>query len=144
MSGHTLTLTIPNELYQQLQTQAQVLSRPLSELAVQILSHHIPKPPIENDLPSAVQAELTAMDELSEEVLWQIAESQYNSDKLVLYDVLLDRNKNGQLTTEGRMLLSQLREESELLMLRKAHAYALLKSRGHQLPTLKELHKQAT
>ncbi len=36
----------------------------------------------------------------------------------------------------------QLREESERLMLRKAHAYALLKSRGHQLPTLKELRTQ--
>ncbi len=144
MSSHTLTLTIPNELYQQLQTQAQVLSRPLSELVVQILAHHVPKPPIENDLPSAIQAELTAMEELSDEVLWQIAESQYNSDKLILYDVLLDRNKNGQLTTEGGMLLSQLREESELLMLRKAHAYAILKSRGHQLPTLKELRRQVT
>ncbi len=144
MTSHTLTLTIPNELYQHLQTQAQVLSRPLPELAVQILAQHVPKPPVENDLPSAIQVELSAMEELSDEVLWQIAESHYNSDKVVLYDVLLDRNKNGQLTTEGQILLNQLREESELLMLRKAHAYALLKSRGHQLPTLKELRRHTT
>jgi hypothetical protein len=144
MSNHTLKLTIPSELYQQLQTQAQTLSRPLSELAVQILFHHAPKPPVEHDLPAAVQTEFTAMEGLSDEVLWQIAESQYNSDKLVLYDVLLDRNKNEQLTTEGRILLNQLREESELLMLRKAHAYALLKSRGHKLPTLDELRTRAT
>ena len=98
---------------------------------------------IEDDLPPEMKTELTALEQLSDETLWQIAKSQYNADKLILYDVLLDRNKNVQLTTEGQLLLNQLREESERLMLRKAHAYALLKSRRHRLPTLKELHTQA-
>ena len=142
MSTQTLTLTIPNEIYQQLQSHAQVVSRPLSELAVQILSHYAPKPPIEDDLSSELQAELTAMEQLSDELLWKIANNQYNADKLALYDVLLDQNREEQLTTEGRLLLNQLREESERLMLRKAHAYALLKNRGHQLPTLDELRTQ--
>ncbi len=139
MTQQTLTLTVSQELYQNLQNQADVLARPIAEVAVQILAHHTPMPPIEDDLPADLQAELAAMAHLSDELLWQIAESCYNVDKLALYDVLLARHETGELTSEGRVLLSQLREDSERLMLRKAHAYALLSSRGHQLPLLSEL-----
>jgi hypothetical protein len=46
------------------------------------------------------------------------------------------------LTVEGRRLLTELRDEADALMLRKAHAFALLQSRGYTLPTLDELHAQ--
>lgn len=70
---------------------------------------------------------------LSDVSVLQIARSRMNEDKVALYDVLLDRNQDGTLTMEGRELLRGLREEADALMLRKAHAYALLKSRGHRL-----------
>ena len=38
--------------------------------------------------------------------------------------------------------LDTLRDEADALMLRKAQAYALLKSRGYKLPTLDELRAQ--
>jgi hypothetical protein len=55
---------------------------------------------------------------------------------------MIERQNDGSLTTQGRNLLAQLREESDALMVRKAQAYALLHSRGHTLPTLNELHAQ--
>ena len=79
------------------------------------------------------------MSVLSDETIWQIADSQMNQDKVALYDVLLERLKNGSLTPEGQELLTDLRNEADALMLRKAHAYTLLKSRGHKLPSLDEL-----
>lgn len=99
---------------------------------------------VESDLPVALQIEFKAMEALSDSALWAIAESVMNPDKVVLYDVLLERHQENTLTAEGRELLAQLREESDFLMLRKAHAYALLQSRGHQLPTLQELHTRLT
>ena len=60
--------------------------------------------------------------------------------KLGSPDVLLERHLAGTLTPEGQEWLTRLREEAEALMLRKAHAYALLQSRGHQLPPLEERH----
>jgi len=79
------------------------------------------------------------MDDLSDEALWQIAQSTMNRDKVAIYDVLLERNQASSLTPEGQEWLTRLRKEADSLMLRKAHAYALLQSRGHKLPSLEEL-----
>ena len=138
MTDHTITLTLPEHFYQCLQNQAQQTARSLSELVSQVLMQSLP-PEVEKDLPPHSQAELESMAQLSDEVLWQIAQSTMNQDKVALYDVLLERHKACELTLIGREWLTQLREETERLMLRKAHAYALLKSRGHKLPTLDQL-----
>jgi hypothetical protein len=89
-----------------------------------------------------------AMAQLSDAALWQIAQATMNPDKVAFAevshpcDVLLERNRNGTLTPEGRAWLTRLRDEAEALTLRKAHAYALLQSRGHRVPTLEELQTQ--
>lgn len=134
MSVRTVTLKLPEHLYEQLETQAQTATSSVDEIVVQALARSLP-PLVEKDLPQALRAELEAMDHLSDEALWQIAESTMNRDKVALYDVLLERHQSGNLTPEGQEWLTHLREEAEALMLRKAHAYALFQSRGHKLPT---------
>jgi hypothetical protein len=141
MTVQTITLSLPETLRKQLEAQARAKARSLEEVAVQVLVRSLP-PPVEDDLPLALQAELKAMRHLSDESLWQIAESTMNADKVALYDVLLERLHANMLTPEGREWLARLREEADALMLRKAHAYALLKSRGHKLPALEELHSR--
>ena len=138
--AHTVTVTLPDYLYRQLQRQAQVINRSLSEVAATALEALVI--PVEDDLPPALQAELSAMVHLSDDALWQITRSVMNEDKVALYDVLLERNQAGALTLEGQGWLDTLRNEADALMLRKAQAYALLKSRGHKLPTLEELRAQ--
>jgi hypothetical protein len=141
MSVRTVTLKLPEHLYDQLETQARAATRSVDEIVVQSLARSLP-PPMEKDLPLSLQTELEAMGHLSDEALWRIAESAMNRDKVALYDVLLERHQASTLTPEGQEWLTRLREEAEALMLRKAHAYALLQSRGHKLPTLEELHDQ--
>ncbi|MDM8560130.1 hypothetical protein [Candidatus Parabeggiatoa sp. HSG14] len=80
------------------------------------------------------------MAHLSDDVLWQIAQSTMNQDKVAFYDILLERHKTEKLTPIDRKWLTQLREDADQLMLRKAHAYAILENRGHKLPTLEERH----
>jgi hypothetical protein len=138
MTTHTITLALPEPIYQHLQSQAQITTRPLNDVIFQILSQSLP-PEVEEDLPLNYRIELESMAHLSDEVLWQIAQSTMNQDKVALYDILLARHKAGQLTPIGQKWLTQLRQDAEQLMLRKAHAYAILKNRGHQLPTLEEL-----
>ncbi len=137
---HSLTVTLPDHLYRQLQRQAQVVNRPLSEVAATALESLVV--PVEDDLPPGLQAELSAMAFLSDDALWQMAGSVMNNDKIALYDVLLERRQSGMLTPEGQAWLDTLRDEADALMLRKAQAYALLKSRGHKLPALGELRAQ--
>ncbi len=133
MFSLTVTLDLPEQLYEHLAAQAQVADRPLSAVVVETLARNTPLA-IEEDLPLTLQRELKAMDALSDEVLWTIAQSTMNPDKVALYDLLLERQQDGDLTLEGHELLNRLRHEADALMLRKAHAYALLKSRGHSFP----------
>lgn len=143
MSTQILELTLPSELYKRLEARAKTTARSLSEEALQTLERGLP-PPLEDELPPSLRAELKAMEHLSDDTLWRIAQSAINPDKVALYDLLLDRLHTASLTPEGREWLTRLREESEALMLRKAHAYALLQSRGHKLPSLDELRGQTS
>lgn len=60
------------------------------------------------------------MESLSDDALWPIGQSMMNLDKVAMYDALLERNRAGTLTPEGRNWLTDLRYEADALMLRKA------------------------
>ena len=138
----THLLTIPETLYERLKAYAQTVNRTVDEVAEDALSIHLP-PSVEDDLPEAIRNELQAMEQLSDDVLWQIAESSMNPDKVALYDLLLERHREQSLTAAGRVILDQVRDEANVLMLRKAHAYLLLQARGYRLPDLDELENRA-
>lgn len=132
------TIEVPEELYTQLEQCAHAAAQSVDAVVIQTLASSLPPTP-ELDLPRAVQDELAAMEHLSNEALWAIARSTMNSDSLALYDLLRDRKEEGSLTPEGQQWLTRLMQDADALTLRKAHAYALLKSRGYLLPTLAEL-----
>jgi hypothetical protein len=138
MAARTITVTVPEDIYAQLEAQARTTARSVDDLVTQTLVRALP-PQVEGDLPPSVQVELQAMAQLSDEALWAIAGSTANDDKQALYDLLIERQNTGSLTTEGRRMLAQLREEVDALMVRKAHVYVLLHSRGYPLPRLDEL-----
>jgi hypothetical protein len=141
MAVRTITVTVPEDVYAQLEAQARSAAQSVDDLVAQTLAHALPPLP-EADLPPSVQSELQAMAQLSDDALWAIADSTANEDRQALYDLLIERQNAGSLTTEGRRLLTQLGEEADALMVRKAHAYALLHSRGYTLPSLDELRAQ--
>ena len=143
MSSQVHTVIVSDSLYQQLRRQAQETQRSVDDLVEQTLQRHLSSP-IASNLPPEIQAELKALEDLSDDALWQIAESKMNPDKVAMYDALLERQKLDTLTPEGYAWLKKLRQEADALMLRKAHAYVLLKNRGHQLPTLEELQQQSS
>lgn len=136
--SRTLTLTLPDSLYRHIETKARASQSSVDDYVLDTLQRQSP-PPVEDDLPDDLQAELRAMEALSDEALWAIARSKMNEDKLALYEVLLERNRANSLTVEGREMLTSLGEGADHLMVRKSQAFALLQSRGHQLPSLEEL-----
>ena len=139
MVVRTILVQLPEDLYAQLVAHAMRAGQSVDELAAQTLAERIP-PASDAELPPALQAEIGAMSHLSADALWAIAGSIVNADKLALYDLLIDRQNTGSLTPDGKQLLSQVREEADALMLRKAQAYALLRQRGYMLPSLDDLH----
>ncbi|MGD2049515.1 MAG: hypothetical protein PVH03_08470 [Chloroflexota bacterium] len=137
MSDHKITLRLPEDLYQQLRRKAELSKLALSEVALQSLRAGMP--PSLDQVPERFHADLQELDQMSAEMLWQIAQADLPDEKAVLYESLLERNQNDELQPAEQEALETLREETDLLMLRRAYAYTLLKWRGYRIPALSEL-----
>jgi hypothetical protein len=83
-----------------------------------------------------LEAELQALAMLSDDVLWAVARSRMNSAKQRRWRRLLEKNQRDALTERDRQELARLTTDGERLTLYKAHAYLLLKQRGHRIPEL--------
>jgi hypothetical protein len=132
----SVTVQVPTSVYRLAQKTSQAVSRSVEQILADVISA---ASPVTEDLPSALQTELDALAQMNDDHLWQIARSVFPTSQRQKYDRLLDKNSAGRLAAAEREQLQTLRLESERLMLRKAHAYALLKWRGHILPTLDKI-----
>lgn len=135
--GHTVTVRLPEDIYSRLAQSAQVTNKPMEELVVQSVKAGLP--PSVNDLPSDIRQECLALERLSDKQLWRVAESTLSAGRQRRYTHLLRKNQAGTSDERERQQLTQLGEEARRLTLRKAYAYALLKWRGHRIPTSAEL-----
>jgi len=129
MSNATVTLDLPDALYQRLKRTAQATKQPLEEVMLHALN--LGSPPAWDDVPPEFQLDIAGLDRMDDEALWKIAKSRKTAAEFARYEELLDRNAEGLLTPEERAELQRLRHEHDLFMLRKAHAAALLRWRGH-------------
>jgi hypothetical protein len=132
MSTATLTLALPEALYHRLERTALATKQPLEDVALHALN--LGSPPAWDDVPAEFQLDLAALDKMDDEALWKIAKSRMTAD-YPRRDELLDRNAEGRLSPAERVELDRLRHEEDVFMLRKAHAAALLRWRGHTVPS---------
>lgn len=129
MSNATVTLDIPDALYQRLRGTALATKQPLEHLLLRAPS--LGSPPAWDDAPPEFQIDLAALDKLDDDALWLIARSRRTVAELARNDELLARNAAGLLTGPERAELERQRHDLDLFVLRKAHAAALLRWRGH-------------
>lgn len=133
MSTATVTLDLPDALYQRLRTTALATKQPIEKIMLHALN--LGSPPAWDDVPPEFQLDIAGLDKLPDEALWTIAKSRKTPAEFTRYEELLDRNAEGLLTPAERAELEDLRHEHDLFMLRKAHAAALLRWRGHPVVT---------
>ncbi len=133
MRVETVTLKIPEILYQRLVNTASATQRPLEEVILHALQ--VGSPPEWDDVPEEFQADLAALDKLDDNTLWQILNSRKTAAEIERYNTLLQANSNSTLTEVERLELMALRHEADRFMLRKAQAAVLLRWRGHTVPT---------
>lgn len=138
MIERTLTVRISEMLYLQLEAAARSSDQSVDSVVAQTLERAIP-PHLEGLLPNALRSELEAMVLLSDEALRTIAYSVAQPERGALMDDLIALKQDGTITSEQQEQLTALRGESEALMVRKAHAFVLLKSRGYAPPTIDQL-----
>jgi hypothetical protein len=131
MPNPTVTLQVPESLYQRLVNTANAVGRSLDDIMLQALT--VGSPPDWHDVPEEFQTELAALDRLDNESLWKIAQSRKTPTEMERYTSLLDKKQEGNLTAAEQLELAKLRHEADLFMLRKAQATVLLRWRGERL-----------
>jgi hypothetical protein len=85
--------------------------------------------------------ELEALEQLDNDALWQVAQSRLSPALQRQYSRLLTKNSQGTITAREQETLRTLGEQARLLTLKTAHAYLLLKWRGHRVPSPEELQR---
>ena len=136
----TVTLQLPDPIYQRLVNTAIATGRSLEEVMLHALK--VGSPPDWENAPDEFQADLAALDRLEDEALWKVATGQKTEEEMARHFELLKRNKEHTLTSAEQVELVELRfsegdatrSQADLFMLRKAHAAALLRWRGHRVP----------
>lgn len=131
MLVETVTLKIPETLYQRFVNTARATERPLEEVMLHALQ--VGSPPAHSNVPEEFQADIAALDKLDDNTLWQIANSRKTTADMERYNTLLERNQDHILTEAERLELMALRHEADLFMLRRAQAAVLLRWRGRGL-----------
>jgi hypothetical protein len=137
MSTQEVTLPLPETLYLRFKQTAQATQQSLTDVLLHAVQ--VGSPPSWEDAPVTFQADLAALDRYDDEALWRIARSYRTEADITRLQELLEKNTDDQLTETERTELAQLRTEADRLMLRKAHAAALLRWRGHAIPPADKL-----
>ena len=127
----TQTIEVPDDLYERLRRTASALRAPVEEVAKRALAAGLP-PGVE-DAPAAYQDDLRALELLDDEALWEVWRSATDRIGQQRHAELLNRRQEATLTAAEQTELGRLREAADRLLLRRAHAAAMLRWRGHAL-----------
>lgn len=137
--AQTLTITLPDGVYELLHKRALADNKSVVEVACEALR----KATSEQEASPTLEAELCALSQKSDSDLWEIAHRQLPPPKLRRFSTLINKHEAGeQLMPDDLQEMEQLIEEGEQLTTIKSEAYVLLKQRGHQLPIFQEMDKQ--
>jgi hypothetical protein len=141
--SHTVTLTLPDSVYENYRQKAATLHKPMKELIQEVVCDGQPPPPSVDDAPEYLRADLKALEKLSNEELRRVAESHLEPAKQRKLSRLLDKNQAGTITEKERQQMDELLHEGQRLTVIKAHAWVLLKWRGERIPTYEELQERS-
>jgi len=134
-----VTLQLPDETLQRCQRGATAARKLLEEFLVERLIEAVPS--LADDLPSPLYEELEALEQLDNDALLQVGRSRLSPALQRQYSRLLTKSSQGTITAREKEILHTLGEQARLLTLKTAHAYMLLKWRGHRVPSLEELQR---
>ncbi|HNT74865.1 MAG TPA: hypothetical protein PKH77_07590 [Anaerolineae bacterium] len=134
--AQTITLTLPEGLYQPLARAAQVMSRPIEDVLLNALQSALPS--LEG-LPEPLVQELNALELLDNAALQRVLLETVPTAQQQKMEELLHRNQAEGLSLSERERLKNLQNTTNRVMLRKARAAVLLRFRGQRILTLAEL-----
>lgn len=137
MTRNTVSIQVPEEIYQRLERLASLTKRPLETLVAQTLSAGLP--PLPDDLPPTMPDALQALEQVEARVLEQVVRERMPEPEVQQFEALREQQRAGILTPLESQALATLKHDADLRTLRKAYAAVLLKLRGQPVPSLTDL-----
>lgn len=127
MATQTITLMMPEAIFQRARRTANALRQPLEKVIVETLNVALPGI---DEMPAELTDELEAMRGLPNDKLWDIAGSVMPSRQQARLRALSAAQRERALTPAELQKLDDLLQEYGRKMLRKSQAYACLHERG--------------
>ena len=133
MSGQTIVLHLPDDLYRNLKARAEQTQRTIE---AELLDRVASTAPAYDHLSTELESTLESMRLLDDASLWQAAQSRFPSPEAeALEAVHLKRQRVG-LSDAEQQQAELLVRQYERAMLVRAEAVALLAERGHDVSRL--------
>lgn len=88
----------------------------------------------QSNSPAPPQLDLLELDQFDDDALWEIAHSELSAGDTTRLIWLLEEHSDNALTATDRAELEARSAAAQALLLRKAHAAALLQQRGYAAP----------
>ena len=134
MAGHTVTIELPDDLYDRLQRQAAEARRSIAAEVVQVLAMAVPV--MDNHVPTDLEKELAHLETLDDASLWKIARPRFPTRTAKRMQALQFKRQREGLSDDERQLEAVLAQEYDRRMLVRSKALLLLKQRGHDVTEL--------
>lgn len=128
----TLTVTLPDDLYQLFQQHAALKQRSVAQDLVALAMDAL----VQDELPVEVNQEVAALAHLDTPALWQTARRQLTAEQSATLENLLFKQQRAGLTRTEKMRLEQLRYEHDTILVVRASAIGLLHDRGEDVQSL--------
>jgi hypothetical protein len=120
-------LAVPDDVLSAARLLAEATSQSVEEVLIHRLKTALPVPV----LPPDEEAELEALNHLSDDALWTMTGEQLPHEPQARMSALMERNSRGTITPDEYAELEKLVERGQRLMLRKAEAASILRQRGY-------------
>ena len=133
MAEKTLTLNVPDSMYQRLKQRAEVEHRSLEEAALAVLAASVPE---EEQLPHGWEDLLDSMAGLDDDALWRAALNDTGRKANSGIRRLRAKSQTRGLTVAEQERLAELLRQEDKGMLIRARALLLLRQHGRDIEPL--------
>lgn len=134
MERQSIKIDLPTKMYRRLEKLAAATNQSLDAVLLQTIRGNLP--PLVDDVPRSMRGEFSRLLKQKDEALWAIARTPQDRVRWRRHQYLLRKNIERVLTGKEQKELETLRTETDNLVLKKSFALAVLKWRGHTLPTV--------
>jgi predicted DNA-binding protein len=133
MTTHQVTITLPDEIYQKVNKQSQLMERSVADEVTAVVISSVQE---REEPPTDIEQILLDLELFTDKELWQAARAGASSDKEERMQELIDKQQSLGLTDSEKQELNLLSNFFSRIMLIRAKSAALLKMRGHDVHQL--------